>query len=204
MEYKNCDALPESVRRRLSQKQQEAYVSVYNRAYRTAKGDDRAKSDFATRAAENIVRRMGKGDPSSSFTEDGFKLLVPIDKLDEEQQMVFGWAYVTKDEAGQDVVDHSGEVVDIAEIEKAAVDFVKESRRGGEMHRQKTAGQIVHSVVITDEVAKVLGITSRKRGWFIGYQVTDPKVWKMVKSRKYSAFSIGGTAMAEDIIDDAA
>lgn len=42
-----------------------------------------------------------------------------IAKADEEQQVVYGWAYVTHDQNGKVVVDESGDFVDeVEEIEK--------------------------------------------------------------------------------------
>lgn len=39
-------------------------------------------------------------------------------------------------------------------------------------------------------------------GWWIGFRVTDDDVWEKVKSGEYSMFSIGGTAIREEVEDD--
>jgi len=123
---------------------------------------------------------------------------VEIEKLDAERRIVFGWGYVSNDESGAQVIDHSGQAVSIADIEKAAEGFMLESRIGGQMHK-RSAGEVCHSIVITDEIAQALGIVSKKRGWFIGFKVTDDDAWEGVKSRRFRAFSIGGSARKESV-----
>lgn len=131
-----------------------------------------------------------------------FERRVPIAKIDDDRRMVYGWAYVTQDEHGADVTDHSGQFTSIAEIEKAAESFMEVSRVGGAVHKYK-AGGVRHSLVITDEVASILGIVSKQRGWFIGVHVADDDAWGKVKDGTYQAFSIAGDATVE-VIDDAA
>jgi hypothetical protein len=57
-----------------------------------------------------------------------------IEELDEDQRMVFGWAYVAVTKTGDQVTDHSGDEVDPANLEDVAYDYVLHSREGGEMH----------------------------------------------------------------------
>jgi ribosomal protein L14 len=48
-----------------------------------------------------------------------------ITKSDDEQQIVYGWAYVTHDREGNVSVDKSGDFVDeIEQIEKSAINFM--------------------------------------------------------------------------------
>lgn len=119
-----------------------------------------------------------------------------ITKRDDEQQMVWGWAYVT-DMNGQTVVDYSGESADWEEVQKAAHGFMLESREGDVMHVSPVAGHIVDSLFFSPEIQKALGIDLGKIGWFIGYHVEDPEIWQDVKAGKFQAFSIAGTAIKE-------
>lgn len=129
-----------------------------------------------------------------------FERAVTIQKIDAERRIAFGWAYVTKDANGAEVTDYSRQFTDTREIEKAAEGFIDTSRVSGAVHKTK-AGAVVHSLVISDEVASVLGIVSKQRGWFIGVRVDDDDTWEKVKSGVYKAFSIGGSADVE-VIDD--
>ena len=190
--FNSISDLPDSVRNRLTVAQQRVWLRVFNRTFRNTNGSESAKEGAAFRAANGVVRNMGKATD--------FEKRVSIDKTDDEQRMVWGWAYLCQDENGDVVVDHSGDVVDLADIQKAAQDFMMESRTGGQMH-QDQAGFVCQSVVVTDEVAAELGLTTLKRGWLIGFKVTDDDAWEGVKSGRFKMFSIGGTAQTEDIGD---
>ena len=127
-----------------------------------------------------------------------FNRKVAIAKIEPERRIVYGWAYVTKNAAGMDVVDYSGEFTTTEEIERAAERFMEDSRIGGAFHKHR-AGYAVHSIVVTDDVADALNIVSKQRGWFIGMRIEDDEAWEKVKSGEYAAFSIGGSADMEVI-----
>lgn len=188
--------LPSSVRDRLSPAEQRTWLRVFNRTFRQTNGGESRKESAAFRAANGIVRQMGKDRELED--ETGFEKRVRIEKIDEEQRMVWGWAYVCIDENGQQVVDHSGQIVSLGEIHKAAHGFMRDFRIGGEMHRGDV-GSVPESIVVTDAVAAELGMTTRKRGWFIGCHVDDDDAWEGVKAGRYKAFSIGGTADVETL-----
>ena len=189
--------LPASVRRRLSDGEQRQWLRIFNSIFEQTEGSESAKEASAFRMANGAIARMRRGHKRRGDPVD-FEKTVKIEKVDEEQRMVWGWAYVCIDENGQQVVDHSGDVIELAEVHKAAHEFMSESRLGGQMHDTE-AGSVPESIVVTDAVAAELGMQTRKRGWFIGYHVDDDKAWAGVKSGRYQAFSIGGTATPEAI-----
>jgi Putative phage serine protease XkdF len=130
-----------------------------------------------------------------------FERTVAIAKVDEEQRIVWGWAYVSE-EAGQQVVDHSEEIIESAEVQKMAHGFIESSRAGGVSHTEGVSGgRIVDSVFFSPEVQAALGISLGKVGWFIGYRVDDDDAWEGVKAGKYRAFSIGGYCDVEALSD---
>ena len=121
-----------------------------------------------------------------------FQRTVAITKIDAEQRIVWGWAYVSE-ENGAQVVDHSEEIIKSADAQAMAHGFVEDSRRGGVTHTEGvTGGCVVDSLFFSREVQAALGIDLKKVGWFIGYRVDDDAAWEGVKSGKYRAFSIGG------------
>ncbi len=188
--FNSVGDLPDNVRERLSPAEQRTFMRVFNRTFRRTNGGRPAKERAAFRAANGVVRNMGK----RSFTRT-----VAIEKIEEEKRIVWGWAYVCEDVGGQ-VVDHGGDVVDEAEIEKAAHSFVLDSRVGNVMHKEQ-AGEIVDSVFFSKAVQQALGIDLGKVGWFIGFRVDDDDAWEGVKSGKFKAFSIGGQANTKEIVD---
>jgi hypothetical protein len=128
--------------------------------------------------------------------DDGiFKTEHEITKVDEDKQLVFGWASIGYRANGEVVVDRQGDVLDdVGEIEKSAYDFVVSSRVGGEMHIRKGVGEMVESFVSTPEKWTAMGIPpgTLPIGWWVGFRVTDGEVWKAVKSGKYKMFSVHG------------
>lgn len=131
--------------------------------------------------------------------EAAVSFYVPISKIDDELRCVYGWASVNT-EGGQTVTDSQGDQISDAEMTKAAHGFMADSRVGGVMHFNKDdgtphrVGSVVESMVLTPDVQKALGVDLGKTGWFLGYHVTDPDAWALVKSKTLRAFSIGGQA----------
>lgn len=123
--------------------------------------------------------------------------MIEVLKVDEEQRIVYGWASVTKvnDEL---ILDRQGDRIETETLHKAVNDFMKNVRVGKLMHQGEQVGQIVHSFPVSKEIMGALGIQTDKEGWITGYYVEDDQLWADVKSGKYAAFSIGGTAVKED------
>ena len=69
-----------------------------------------------------------------------------IAKIDEEKQIVYGWASVVE-KNGDAVVDQQGDIISIDEIEKAAHRFLTDCRVAGDSHIVKGVGYLVESVV---------------------------------------------------------
>jgi len=120
-------------------------------------------------------------------------------KVIEDSRFVYGWFSVSKVN-GIPVIDGENDVVDIYELEKAASDFVINSRVGGESHVKKGVSQLSASIVFTKEIQDALGISLNTEGWFGGFHVHDDVVWEKVKKGELLSFSIGGTADREDMV----
>jgi len=122
-------------------------------------------------------------------------------KLDTEKRRVFGWAYIAQDENGTTNIDKQGDFIDEPEVlEKAAYDFVINSRRGDAMHFKPDVARLIESVVFTPEKLEKLGIENApKLAWWIGMEVVDDETWDLVKSGTLKAFSIGGSGRREKV-----
>lgn len=132
-----------------------------------------------------------------------------VAKADDTAQNVFGWAYISISKDGEEVVDHSGEVIDIDELEKASYDFVLRSRVSGEDHDGgEVDGQLIEAMVFTDEKLEALAkdetgevddvaLQSLRKslplGLWVGFHISDRQAFERAKSGK-GAFSIEGTA----------
>lgn len=120
-----------------------------------------------------------------------------ISKDNPDYQCAYGWAYVCKKD-GKDVVDHSGDIWDISEIEKTARQFVCDCRVGGESHIYKGGAVLVHSLVFTKQVQEALGIDLQKEGWFVGFEVRDASLLQKIQKGELTMFSIGGAGIREE------
>jgi cation transport regulator ChaB len=124
---------------------------------------------------------------------------VHIEKMGGDKRLVYAWAYVCQKD-GEQVVDHSGDIMDEAEMEKMAYDFMESYRDGGERHQKTGVATAVASMPFTKDIQDALGIDTGKIGWFIVFKVHDNEVWEKVKNGTYKMLSIGGTATREKLI----
>lgn len=124
-------------------------------------------------------------------------------KVDEEKRRVFGWAYIAQDQDGETLIDKQGDFIDDPEVlEKAAYEFVTESREGRTMHFKKGVGTLIESFVVTPEKMASLGVIQKSApqlAWWIGMQVHDDETWEMVKNGTLKGFSMGGGGVREKV-----
>jgi len=125
---------------------------------------------------------------------DGFN----IAKTDDAERLVFGWASVSTNADDSELVDHHADIIEPAELEKAAYEYVLKFRDAGEMHQGHAVGQLVESLVMTPDKARAMGIpVPMGTRWWVGYKIHDPEVFAKVKDGTYKMFSIQGTAERE-------
>ena len=124
-----------------------------------------------------------------------------IQKSSDEKRLAFGWASISQDESGVELVDLAEDIIDPDTLENAAYEFVRLYREGGEMHERGDCAVLVESVVFTKEKMAAMGIPegTLPTGWWIGFYVPDDEVWEKVKSGEYPMFSIEGTAIPETV-----
>lgn len=178
----------------LSPAQDAIYEKAYKKALKTFANDAAKAHKVAMNAVATVKKRQ----------DEGFTITTKIQKTIPEEQMVFGWSYVSVNKEAAEVVDHSGESMDIGEVEKAAYGFnLLEKRSAGEMHLTGGMGDLVESMVFTKEKYEALGVDpeGRPQGWWVGFKVADDALWKGIKEGKYNMFSIEGTAKREVIAD---
>jgi len=120
-----------------------------------------------------------------------------ISKLNEDKQIVYGWASVIED-GGKPVVDSQGDVISVDDLTKAAHNFISTCRAAKALHDGEQIGEFVESLVFTHDIQKSLGIDLGKVGWFVGFKVNDPEVWKGVKAGRFKMLSIGGSGKRVD------
>jgi hypothetical protein len=107
-------------------------------------------------------------------------LTFAFEKGDAEGKYVRGWASVVSAN-GKPVTDWDGDRIEIEELRKAAHRFVLDARVAKAMHKGETIGDVVESLIVDDQIARALGITDPRRGWFIGMRVNDAAIAKRVR-----------------------
>lgn len=141
-------------------------------------------------------RMWEAGTSVSDMTKSDVQIEGQIVKQLDEERLAFGWAYVATVK-GEVSLDHSGEFIRPELLAKAATNFMLSMRTAKRMHSGESIGEVIHSMPLTNDVSKALGIQSDREGWIIAIKVYDDQVWQDVKSGKLSAFSIGGRALKE-------
>lgn len=123
-----------------------------------------------------------------------------VAKADDDAQILFGWASVAVTKEGDEVVDAHDDVIAIEDLENAAYDFVLKSRASGEDHAGQTDGEVVESIVFTEEKLEALGLAkgALPLGWWIGVHIPDRESFERAKTAK-QMFSIEGTAVREEV-----
>lgn len=111
---------------------------------------------------------------------------------------VWAWASVIE-ENGVPVVDHQGDVISEAELEKAFDRYMSESRDVGLMHDTMGHGRVTQGLVFTKELQEALGINLGKCGAIVKISVDDPEVQKRVASGELRELSIGGTGKRKPV-----
>ena len=111
--------------------------------------------------------------------------------------IVFGYGIVCKDENGEDYYDVQDDHIPEDSMLEAATDFAKGARPGKDMHAGPDVGQHVFLFPLTTDIAKALGIVTKKTGLLVGY-APPPDVLAKFKSGEYTGFSIGGTRIDDE------
>ena len=151
------------------------------------------KMEVMTEALSAVVDAI-----MESVMKTNKELKADILKVDVDERIVWGWAYVSTVK-GVVSVDHSQESVSPEVLVKAATNFMLSVRTAKAMHQGDSVGEVVHSFPLTNELGKSLGVSSDREGWIICMKIHDEKVWQSVKSGELSAFSIGGRALRRSL-----
>ncbi len=133
---------------------------------------------------------------SPRMTKRQFTTSCEFDKVDEGLGMVFGFAIVCTVDGCPYIDLQKDHIPDEAMIE-AAVDFAKSARIAGDMHLKDQDGNKIEDGVVpflfplTEDIAKAMGITSKRTGLMVGLKPSEKTLTKFMDGT-YTGFSIGG------------
>lgn len=172
-------------------------------ADRTASNRQRGMDGVsARREAVAYCESVGK----SALTKD-----IPILKLDEEKQIVYG---VVLDPY---IVDTQGDWSPPSEVEKTAHDWMELSRTIGIGHKSRADATPVESFLMpypsdddyraamADEPHRIIKFKFgsgfvHSGSWVLGTKVRDEETWALVKSGELGSYSIGGHGERTEIV----
>ena len=147
-----------------------------------------AKEGLLERAISAIIGAIMQQVPVDKSQREATVL-----KVDDEQGLVYGWAYVSTED-GKLLVDTQGDSIEPIEMEKMATNFMIHSRNAKVMHKGETVGLFVHSFPLTNDIMKAFDIYSDREGWLVAMKPDTPEVMAAYKRGDYTGFSIGGKA----------
>lgn len=131
-----------------------------------------------------------------------FTLSKSKSEFKDDEQLVFGWAYVCKDKNGDRVLDWDNQMIEAEDLEPAVYDFNLNSRTSNIMHVDGTdCGTLVESIMFTKEKMSAMGIPegSMPEGWWLSFKIKDKEVFNKIKDGTFKMFSIEGSGLVEEV-----
>lgn len=155
-------------------------------------------TDTSSEDVKVVDPETGQPRDATLCTEQKFKVYLNIYKAAtvSDQHLVSGWANVATNADGSKPLDWQGDIIEPAELEKAAIQFMLDYRDSGVNHAGESTGTVVESIVMTKDKQAAMGIPEGivPEGWFITVKVNNDEVFQKVKSGEFRMFSIQGTA----------
>lgn len=128
---------------------------------------------------------------TSDSINKSFSINCQFAKMDDEKRLVYGFASIIEED-GKPVEDYQGDIISESDLVEAAHDYVMKSRAAKVMHKGVKRGELVESLVLTDDVKKALNSSLGTKGWFVGFKIHDDETWQAIKKGELGMFSIGG------------
>jgi|SRR5215469_5793739 len=143
------------------------------------------------------------GDEDIGTEKRAWSIPIEIKKAEPERQMIFGWASVVA-KNGQYIIDKQGDIIPIAELENAVLNYMLHSRDHGVMHEAQGTGRLVMSFLTTPEYMNAFGLTQKddQIGWIAGWRIEDPALWEAHKRGLLPELSIGGSSVPFEQVDE--
>jgi Putative phage serine protease XkdF len=138
-----------------------------------------------------LVKRDARG-MSHAFGDATVQAGVPVKKLDEDEQIVWGEVYAPG------FVDSQGDFMTPEEVKKACYNFMRKGNLSNidTNHSQTPNG----SYVVENFIARPDDSIFIPGSWVMGVKVPDPGTWQMVKSGELNGFSLDGYGTRTDAV----
>lgn len=161
----------------LSESKKTCAIAYYKKYGKTP--EEAAKEKASEKSVSFSQDEMSLMKMDESIIKSNVRMYAPIQKVDEERRMVFGYATT-------DSLDSQGERISLDATFEAVEEYA-DWRSLKEMHRPETAAGTV------PVIERHTGI-----GLYVGAEVVDDNAWKKVLKGVYKGFSIGGYCLEKD------
>lgn len=115
-----------------------------------------------------------------------------------------GIIYLIANRAG--IIDHQKESIDLMELRKGAIQYIKTSRKGDINHDYKKALEVVESLVFDEPIIEAVKSGKIIAGdWVVGMEPGDPELLRKALAGEIKGASIAGSGRYEEVeeeIDD--
>ena len=119
-----------------------------------------------------------------------------VSRVDEDLGLVMGFAIVCKED-GEPYFDLQDDYIPEDSMLKAATDFMVNSRVAKDMHDGDQTGGVVFAWPLTEDIAKAMGITTKRTGLMIAIKPDSDAMLETFRSGEYTGFSIGGSRIED-------
>lgn len=136
------------------------------------------------------------------------EILINVTKVDEGKRLVFGVGSICmkRDESGALIQyrDNDGDEFGEDVTLEGWLEYAKGERILDYMHNERRVGYVPFIFPMMSDVAESLGLLDAldQTGILVGAYIEDDQILADFKSGKLKAFSMGGMAQFEDIVDE--
>ncbi len=140
-------------------------------------------------------------EENENFTKEDYNYTLEVEfaKTDEDKKLVYGIVLAPNE------VDTQNDIIFPHTIEKAAHNFLQQSRVLGEQHETVADSEVVESYITPEDT--VLQNQEVKKGtWIIVSKIHSDELWNDIKAGHYTGYSIGGKGkriipISEDLVE---
>ena len=143
---------------------------------------------------------MQQSEDSATDSESRTVPLLPVEKQDQDKQIVAGVVLEPGTKRDGTVDDSQGSVISAEEIERAAHLWLARFQNRGLQHKRIVNSKIeIYESYVTPVNMTISGRKIKKGTWMLMYHVLDRALWKDIRKGKITGFSMGGFAKKKPV-----
>ena len=179
------------------------YPAGFDPEYPPTPQSDLEEEDHDRDETESTEEEFEEDEPEIIGDEYELRMPVKVIKAYPEHQIIVGWASVVK-KNGEYVVDKQGDVIPVAELENAVLDYAIHRGAHGLMHEEYSGGRLILGLPTTPDFMKAAGLNQDEDivGFLGVWHIPDREVWEKHKRGELPELSISGRAHSVEVTED--